>query len=79
MRLLKRYACEDCGVAVERLRDCHQPLICTPCGIARALRVAVELAHAKAAGWPAGMRWTREDFAAPQRERWRRARERGVT
>src|SRR5262245_65749457 len=74
MRSLKTFHCIDCGELTSRLRDTGQPLVCREHGIARAVAAAVELARAKAAGWPAGGRFTREQFAAPQRKRWERAR-----
>lgn len=70
MRRFKTYPCEDCGVVTTRLRDPGQPLVCLDHGIARAVRAAVALAEAKAAGWPEGGAYSREQFAAPMRARW---------
>lgn len=71
MRLLRTYACEDCGERVSRMRHPWQPRICLECGIARTVSAATSLAEAKAAGWPEGGRWNREQFAAPMRARWK--------
>jgi hypothetical protein len=72
------FNCEDCGAPTTRWRHTGQPLVCQTCGIGRAVDHNISVAHAKAAGWPPGGRFNREQFAAPQRARWRAWRLRGA-
>lgn len=71
MRTLRTFDCEDCGAPTTRMRHPHQSKVCLSCGTLRAVRAAIEVHEAKAAGWPEGGRWNREQFAAPMRARWK--------